>query len=207
MDFNSDFTSIINKLNHINADSIIELNNGITIKLSDIKSINNPITLGNIYNAVNNLVNVSHSNISLEKFIQFLKYNKISSSSLNYEILDNNKEKRSKASKNFSKWVYNLIIFKPTIQFTVIEKLYHNEIRLYIPESFNKINSLINFINNKEPIYDLFGISNSNVIWWNDLDKKIKEQILSFPISIVKIYPYNKDKNMDKYSQTINLLY
>lgn len=207
MDFNSDFTSIINKLNHINADSIIELNNGITIKLSDIKSINNPVTLGNIYNAVNNLVNASHSNISLEKFIQFLKYNKISSSSLNYEVLDNNKEKRSKASKNFSKWVYNLIIFKPTIQFTVIEKLYYNEIRLYIPESFNKINSLINFINNKEPIYDLFGISNSNVIWWDDLDKKIKEQILSFPISIVKIYPYYKDKNMDKYSQTINLLY
>lgn len=207
MNFNSDFTSIINKLSNINADTIIELNNGITIKLSDIKSINNPITLDNIYNVVNNLVNVSHSNISLEKFIQFLKYNKISSSSLNYEILNNNKEKRSKTNKNFSKWFYNLIIFKPAIQFTVIEKFYHDEIRLYIPESFNKINSLINFINNKEPIYNLFGISNSNVIWWNDLDKKIKEQILSFPINIVKIYPYNKDKNMDKYSTTINLLY
>lgn len=192
---------ILAKLNSLNDNTAIKLNDGRTIHISDIYGIYNEISYNDLTNQLNGIFSANEQVVSLGKFLDYIGNNHehLLSSTLHYS--DARLVKSKNPIRNNGKWIYKEILFQAPLRFTFVK--INNYI--YIVEPMEHINSLISFKSGVRAISDTLGINNHEDVWWSNLDSSSKEHLLEVPVTILKISNLSQDNN--KYIRLVSTLF
>lgn len=191
--------SILEQIKDFNQDSLIILNDGRRVKLSDITGVVNPdVSLSDINDRIRSVIKFRTEELTITDTLSLLN----SSDKVQYSYVSQNDSSSDKLIRNNSRMIYqNLILGEGRIKITLV----HLGDFIYLLEPYEPLRSISAFIDNKRAIPDLLGLSIDKQIWFSQLDEDSKEKILNTKVIIKHVS--SEDTHDRDYINLVQRLY
>lgn len=190
---------ILEQIKDFNQDSIIILNDGRRIKLSDITGVVNPdVSVSDINDRIRSVIKFRTEELTITDTLSLLN----NSGKVQHNYVPQNDSSSEKLIRNNSRMIYqSLILGEGRIRITLI----HLSDFIWLLEPYDPFRSISAFIDNKRAIPDLLGLSIDKQIWFSQLDEDSKEKILNTKVIIKHVS--SEDTHSRDYINLVQRLY